>query len=197
MLSNILPAVLLAGRQLHKTVNSNTDDPKRSRREPKPWWKPASREQALAWGMTVVAACAAVAVPVYFTYPISTPSGIVGLQIMPLDTFTSNLAGKLGSGDYAFVQLGGGGAAGRRRLAAASSSGVFRVSSSQSLSSLSSAAAALTLTHSNGTAVQIDGHPYKIERRGNLLLLSARSIDVTSSGVTSSGEQASGRHSAR
>lgn len=175
--------MLFAGRTSAVDGN-NPYCTERGRREPKTWWKPASREQALSWVTLVAGILAAIAVGI--AVPIAsqraaaavTTNITAGYQMLPLDTFTSNLAGKAGSSGYAFVQLGAAAAVGRRRLAAgASGSSVFRIATS--FSGLSSAAAALALTQANGTAAEISGNPYKIDRRSSgLLILSARPSDA-------------------
>lgn len=172
-------AVLLAGHTSVAEDGSQGSASPGRRRDPKPWWKPASREQALSWVVLVaaIAAAAAGATGAILSREIqgaTTTTAISdGFQVLPLDTFTSNLAGKLNSGDYAFVQYGGGAANGRRRLAAATGNGVFRISNATS--GLSSATPALTLTSANGATLGIAGTAIGIQWRGSALLLSAHS----------------------
>ena len=188
------PAVLLAGKTIaakvvdksatfdgFKAVPTGGAAPRRAR---KPWWRPASREQAVSWA-------AAIALVIFIavfssTYKFTPPSYSVGsMEVLPLQRFSSNLGGMFGSGRFVFVSYGT--AAAGRRLATASTATTastissFRVTTSTSTTSTLAAAASkpVTLTDAaTGAAAAFEGDPIAVLRCGSTIILVTSSIGL-------------------
>jgi hypothetical protein len=147
-----------------------------TRRERKPWWKPASREQAASWA--TAAGIAVVAAVFFTTYTFSSGYGghYGGTETLPLQRFTSNMGGMAGSGRYVYVSFDLAAAAGRRRMASNYISS-FRITSGTALSDVGSIAVALTVT-ATGTPAEFEGDPIAILNRGSALVLVTRNYDA-------------------
>jgi len=181
------PAVLLMGKTISakvvdksatvdsfKAVAKSGATPRRAR---KPWWRPASREQAVSWA---AALALVIFIAVFSSTYNFTPPGYSGggIEVLPLQRFSSNLGGMSGSGRFVFVSYGG--AAAGRRLAAASPATTastissFRVTTSTSTTSTLAAAASepVTLTDAaTGAAAAFDGDPIAVLRCGSTIIL--------------------------
>ena len=178
-----LRAVLVAGKTISaKAINDKVEGfgaadngSVAPRRAPKPWWRPASREQAVSWA---AALALAIFIAVFFPlYNISAAASTGGIEVLPLQRFSSNLGGVAGSGRFAFVSYDGGAAAGRR-LAATPSISSFRITDTQATPSTLAAAAseAVALTDAaTGAAAAFEGDPISVLHMGSTLVMITRS----------------------